>query len=79
MGNGGGVGFNVAGNQELYFGNVKFEILVRHPPWGGSTRQGMGESGGQDSTLAVFYEFGTREAAEMNGIPEGRVCEVRGA
>lgn len=33
MGNGGGVGFNVAGNQELYFGNVKFEILVRHPPW----------------------------------------------
>lgn len=55
MGNhGGGVGFNMAGNQELCFGNVKFEILGR-----GSTRQrGVSDSGGQESTLARVLRVG---------------------
>lgn len=49
---GGGGGFNMAGAQELYFGNAKFEILGRHPPWEREYKAEGSESGGQESALA---------------------------
>ena len=42
----------MAGAQELYFGNAKFEILGRHPPWERQYKAEGSESGGQESALA---------------------------